>query len=92
MLKWLDYFRTTHLKYPEMVVLVPSNLLNPEPCLYYQNEEMDRFVEKNKKEEEDTKQNLFKKEKPKCEVKSYEEVNKSLEKLEITDPNAFEML
>ena len=35
MLEWMDEFRTEQLRFPEMVELVPSNTLNPEPELYY---------------------------------------------------------
>jgi hypothetical protein len=30
MMGWMEQFRSNDLRYPEMVVLVPSNSLNPE--------------------------------------------------------------
>lgn len=35
MYDWVDFFRIKYLKFPEMVVLVKSDLFNPEPFLYY---------------------------------------------------------
>lgn len=35
MLEYMDKVRNMVLKYPDMVVLVPSNDLNPEPQLYF---------------------------------------------------------
>ncbi len=39
MMDYLEDVRKTALKYPEMVVLVPSNDLNPEPDQYYGEDE-----------------------------------------------------
>lgn len=38
MLDLIETIRTTILTYPEMVVIVPSNELNPEPYSYYGDE------------------------------------------------------
>ena len=38
MLEFIDHIRTSYLKYPEMVVIVPSNDLNPEKTAYYGDE------------------------------------------------------
>lgn len=74
MLDWLTYFKNVHLNYPDMVVIIPSNLFNPEPQLFYQNEDEDRFLDDKQKEEEKKKM----KKRPKCEEKSFEEANKAL--------------
>lgn len=39
MMDYMIEIRDSTLKYPEMVVLVPSNDLNPEPSLYYGEDE-----------------------------------------------------
>ena len=40
MFEYMNDFRLNTLKYPDMVVLVPSNDLNPEKEMYYEyNEE-----------------------------------------------------
>lgn len=46
MMDWMELFRNENLRYPEMVVLVPSKSLNPEPIKYYlENENYDRYSE-----------------------------------------------
>jgi hypothetical protein len=45
MMEWMEQFRQDYLKYPEMVVLVPSLSLNPETEMYYQNEEIERYTD-----------------------------------------------
>jgi hypothetical protein len=37
MLDYMEDFRVNTLKYPDMVVLVPSNDLNPEDVYYYED-------------------------------------------------------
>lgn len=39
MFDYMEDFRINTLKYPDLVVLVPSNDLNPEPILYYEDED-----------------------------------------------------
>ena len=43
MVDFIEHVRSSYLKYPEMVVVVPSNDLNPEKAAYY-GDENDRFV------------------------------------------------
>jgi hypothetical protein len=46
MMGWMEIFKNESLRYPEMVELVPSNELNPEPIKYYlENENQDRYDE-----------------------------------------------
>lgn len=40
MYDYMDDYRQQVLKYPDMVVLVPISDLNPEPTLYYAEEEL----------------------------------------------------
>jgi len=39
MFDYMEDFRVNTLRYPEMVVLVPSNDLNPENVLYYEEKD-----------------------------------------------------
>jgi hypothetical protein len=46
MLEYMEKIRTLVLKYPDMVVLVPSNDLNPEPQLYFDDSNMAKKEER----------------------------------------------
>ena len=39
MLDWMELWRTENLKHPELVELVTTNTLNPEPHYFYQTHE-----------------------------------------------------
>ena len=74
MMEWMEIFRQNDLRYPEMVVLVPSNTLNPEKEKYYQqNEEIDRFST-------DKEKHFYKKSEivnnPVCQKRDAEEIEK----------------
>lgn len=42
MMDWMELCRNDNLRFPEMVVLVPSSSLNPEPFFYYNDYEEKR--------------------------------------------------
>ena len=46
MYDWVNTFRTNTLKYPEMVELIPSHLLNPETKKFYEQNIIDDLGEK----------------------------------------------
>jgi hypothetical protein len=53
MLEYLQTFVKISLKYPEMVVFVPSNDLNPEPTLYYGDDTIPAYKHRPKCPERD---------------------------------------
>ena len=72
MMDYMETMRTTVLRQPDMVVLVPSNDLNPEPELYYQTDE-DLLRAKGKTVTE----SIFKK---KCPSRDYDEMQSMISK------------
>ena len=79
MYEYMDDYKTKILRYPDMVVLVPISDLNPEPTLYYAEEDLPYNPKRPMPEGK-----LFKKNSSprsnECPVRTYEEINKMINK------------